>query len=131
MATPAQMKYIHNTRDREKRKRLILLVRILINYLRKEKLLMLIPQVQLIVRNCTARYRAGDVSVSPLQDAIERRLQLVINDNIWTQVILSLELYMVYRRNRNQDSLLVLGKSKSRLLATGTPSKTNCNLASV
>lgn len=105
MANPAQMKTLHTVRDREKRKRLILLVHILRQYLRKHNMLRLHQQVQIIVRDCHARHLRGDPALHPLADVIETRLRLLVNNNIWTQVILCLELYMAFRHNRTQDVL--------------------------
>ena len=133
MANPARMKTIHTTRDREKRKRLIILVHILRQYLQKHNMSQLYKEVQIIVRDCHSRHLRRDPSARPLTDVIETRLQLLINRNIWTQVILCLELYMAFRHNRTQDVLhkailteTTNGTSSSNLvLATktaGTPS---------
>lgn len=93
MANPAQMKTLHTVRDREKRKRLILLVHILRQYLRKHNMPRLHQQVQIFVRDCHAGHLRGDPALHPLADVIETRLRLLVNNNIWTQVILCLELY--------------------------------------
>ena len=110
MANPAQMKDLLHKRDREKRKRLIVLVRILTKYLDNTNKFVMLSKVKTIVRECTHRCRMGDTSVSPLHDAIESRLQLVVDAETWTHVILCLELYMAVRRNRTKENITMLKK---------------------
>jgi hypothetical protein len=100
MANPAQMKSFLQRRDREKRKRLVLLVRILTAYLDRTNRFVLLQQVQRVIRECSNRYRLGDPSVSPLHEAIENRLHVLVDDNTWTRVIVCLELYMARRHSR-------------------------------
>lgn len=94
------MKFLLYKRDRQRRRRLVLLVRILIKYLEGTNNVPLLHRVKAVVRDCTKRYRLGDTSVSPLQDAIESRLQIMVEDHIWDRVVLCLELHLSQSQDR-------------------------------
>jgi hypothetical protein len=96
------MKSFLRRRNREKRKRLVLLVRILTAYLDRTNRFVLLQQVQRVIRECYHRHRLGDHSLAPLHETIENRLHVLVDDITWARVIVCLELYMA-RHNRQQD----------------------------
>ena len=82
-------------------------------YLDNTNNIAVLHRVKAIVRDCNRRFRMGDESVSPLHDAIESRLQIMVDDDIWNRAILCLELYMAQRED--------LKKSVARQIADSTP----------
>ena len=107
MASPAQMKFMQTKRDREKRRRLVMLVQILQHYLRKHNMTLLQNQVQKVIRDCHAQHLRGLSAAYPLADVIETRLKSIIDRNDWTQVNLCFELYMTLRRDRDAKTVLL------------------------
>jgi len=103
------------------RKRLVLLVYILVNYLRRSQQHVLLKQVREIIQetNEARRSQEGGNDIKHLHTYLEKRLRRIIDDKIWTQVVLCLELYMGYRHNR----CLLLRSSCSKLLSTQATSE--------
>ena len=102
MANPAHIKSLLHQRDREKRKRLILLVRILTKLLDRTNRIVLLHKVKCVIREYSNRCHQGDLSVSLVHDCLEQRLQILVDDATWTQAILCLELYMAHRHSQKQ-----------------------------
>ena len=92
--TSLPMKFMLHKQDRQRRRRLVLLTRILMKYLENTNNVTMLHRVKAVIRDCTKRHRLGDTSISPLQDAIESRLQIMVDDHIWNRVLMCLELYM-------------------------------------
>ena len=102
MANPKHIQYILHQRDREKRKRLVVLVRILTKLLDRTNRFVLLHKVKCVVREFSNRCHQGDQGVVPLHDCLESRLHILIDDTTWTQAILCLELYMAHRHGKKQ-----------------------------
>ena len=122
MANPAHIKYLLHQRDREKRKRLIVLVRILTKLLDRTNRFMLLHKVKCVIREYANRSHMGDKSISPLHDSLEDRLHVLVDDATWTQVVLCLELYMAHRHNQrmapgSSRKLEAFGAEESKLPA--------------
>lgn len=91
--------YTIKTDDRERRRRLVLLTRILLKYLECTDNITLLHRVKSVVRTCTKHHRLGDASFSPLHDVIERRLKMLVDGHIWDRVLMCLDLYMNREEN--------------------------------
>lgn len=104
MANPAHIKYILHQRDREKRKRLIVLVRILTKLLDRTNRFVLLYKVKCVVREFSKHSNMGDRAGIPLHDCLENRLHVLIDDVTWTKAVLCLELYMAHRHSNTQAS---------------------------
>jgi len=115
MANPAQkMKYVLQRRDQEKRRRLVLLVRILTRYLEQRGKTDLLNEVREVVRDCNHEFCMGGGDPSwPLHAIIESRLEQTVDTDTWMQVIVSLELYLTHRLIRCQQNRIKLAMASS------------------
>ena len=71
-----------------------MLTRILMKYLEGTGNVTLLHRCKSVIRDSTRRYRLGDESVAPLHDAIEGRLEIMVDDRIWNRVKMCLEMYL-------------------------------------
>ena len=109
MANPAQMKSLPPRResDRERRKRLIILVRILTRILLRSNRFLMLDRTRSIISEFSNRCRKGewDLNTVPLHEAIEAKLHELVDDETWKQTLLCLGMYMAHRRKQVAPNL--------------------------
>jgi hypothetical protein len=78
-------------RNLTEREQFLIFVKILFKFLDADQNLR--QRAKAIVSECTRRNRLGDTEFSPLQEAVERRLRLIVGDIYWTRAILYMDHY--------------------------------------